>query len=204
MADYHVIDIDPLGTWKITHPPACPLDERQCGVHRSAEQIVGPDTKPGRFECRLGPLDQLLIGREIPVIDTTDPTDDGEPSTQDRDPDVLDFNVQRAVSKHALDLAARLLGLLLRQGRFAGDELRSVPVSTRQLADWRDLLEQLLQDHYRLDPERDQAAADAIFHGHGEGRGIRGHHAVGEPLCDLCASFLAELQSAGLVREVGQ
>ncbi|MCE7008754.1 hypothetical protein LWC34_38975 [Kibdelosporangium philippinense] len=86
MADYHVIDIDLSGLWKLEHPPACPLDERQCLVHQRAEQIVGPDTKAGRFECRLGPLDELLIGREIAVHDATEPAVSDQSTAPQGDP----------------------------------------------------------------------------------------------------------------------
>jgi hypothetical protein len=66
MADQHVIDIADNGSWTIQHTKACPLDERSCPVFKAAEQIVTEtDVKPGRFVVELGPLDQLLIGREV-------------------------------------------------------------------------------------------------------------------------------------------
>lgn len=110
-------------------------------------------------------------------------------------------DAQRRVGKLALELAGRLLGQI-RAGELASAQLRHIAISDDQLARYRELIESLVADHHRLDPEHDPTAPGAPMAEHGTARGIRGHSVAAEPLCAPCDALLAELQRAGLAREV--
>ncbi|TCO64924.1 hypothetical protein [Actinocrispum wychmicini] len=190
MPDVHVIEIAEDGAWQIQHTSACPLHLRDCPVSRAAEQIVGPTAVIGRFECELGPLDQLLIGRPVVLQN-----DQAAPEQ--------DIAAQRHVAKLALGLAGRLLQLFAtgQQGHPGEPCVRTGWVQHGAVARWRELHETLVADYVALDPEHDPTAPGAPTREHGTARGIRFHGAADEPLCDECAAFFDELKRAGLVRE---